>query len=81
METIKDVFAAYKQALSQLYDASEVEGITLMAVSEIADLSRAKIKAFPELELTGHQSDKLTAILNELNTGKPIQYILGTTEF
>ena len=81
METIKDVFTAYRQALSKLYDTNETGAITLLAISEISNLSKAKIKAFPETELTPQQAEKLSQILNQLQTGKPIQYILGKTEF
>lgn len=81
MKTIKDVFADFRQGLIKLYDIKELEAITLLAISETANLSKAKIKAFPELELPSQQSEKLKDILNQLITGKPIQYILGKTEF
>jgi release factor glutamine methyltransferase len=81
MKTVKDVFTEFRQGLNKMYDTNEPEAITLMAVSEISDLSKAKIKAFPELELPKHQIEKLANILTQLKTGKPIQYILGRTEF
>lgn len=81
MKTIKDVFTAYRQELSTIYDANEISAITLLVISDICEINNAKIKAFPELELTSEQSEKLTAILPELKTGKPVQYILGHTEF
>jgi release factor glutamine methyltransferase len=81
MNTIKDVFTNYRQVLSLLYDANETEALTVLAVNEVTSFSNAKIKAFPESELTPQQSDFLHDILNELKTGKPIQYILGKTEF
>jgi len=81
MKTIKDVFADYRQGLNTLYDTNEIEAITLLAVSEICNLSKAKIKAFPESELTQQQADKISETLTQLKTGKPIQYILGKTEF
>lgn len=81
MKTIGDVFIAYKKGLNNLYDANEAEAITLIAVNEVCGFSNAKIKAFPELELTREQSEKLNDLLNQLKTGKPIQYILGKTEF
>jgi release factor glutamine methyltransferase len=81
MKTIKDVFDAFKSGLSNLYDLNEVESITMLSINEITGLSKAKIKAFPEIELTDGQSQKLTGILSQLKTGKPIQYILGKTEF
>ncbi len=81
MKTIKDVFADYRFGLANLYDTNELEAITLLTISEICHLSKAKIKAFPEVELSPEQIEKLTDILTELKTGKPIQYILGKTEF
>src|SRR6185437_4692118 len=81
MKTIKDVFADYRVQLAELYDANEAEAITLLVVNEISGLSKAKIKAFPELEITGPKSEKLSNILIQLKTGKPVQYVLGRTEF
>jgi len=81
MKTIKDVFADFRKALNTIYDVNELEAITLLTVSEICHLSKTKIKAFPELELLENKAEELERILNELKTGKPIQYILGKTEF
>ncbi|HWZ14299.1 MAG TPA: peptide chain release factor N(5)-glutamine methyltransferase [Mucilaginibacter sp.] len=81
MKTIRDVFSAFKHGLQTIYNANESEAVTLLAVSEISGLSKAKIKAFSERELTQQQFEKLTGILEELKTGRPIQYILGETEF
>lgn len=53
----------------------------MMAIAEIAGTSSAKIKAFPELELPAEHLKAIDHILDELKTGKPIQYILGHTEF
>jgi release factor glutamine methyltransferase len=80
MITIKDVFEDYKQ-LKKVYDANEIEAITLLTISEITQLSKASIKAFPERELTIEHTEKLKKVLTQLQTGQPIQYILGVTEF
>jgi release factor glutamine methyltransferase len=81
MKTIKDVFDSYRQNLNKVYDVNETEAITLLVINEICNLSKAKIKAFPELEITPEQVERLNNILDELKTGKPVQYILGKTEF
>jgi release factor glutamine methyltransferase len=81
MKTIKDVFLNFHQALDGLYGTQETEAITLMVLSEITDLSKAKIKAFPEDDAPAEAVEKLGNILKELKTGKPIQYILGSTDF
>jgi release factor glutamine methyltransferase len=81
MKTIKDVFLSFQHTLETLYNARETGAITLMVLEELTGFSRAKIKAFPENEIPANAIEKLTAILEELKTGKPVQYILGTTEF
>lgn len=81
MKTIQDVFDKFKTELSTVYDVNEVASLTLLTINEVSGLSNAAIKAFSDRDLTVAQSQKLTDILNELKTGKPIQYILGKTEF
>lgn len=81
MRTIKDVFVTYKENLLTLYDTNEIETLTLLVISEITHLSKAYIKAFPEKEITIEQSETLINTLSRLQTGEPIQYILGHTEF
>ncbi|MEN0056113.1 MAG: peptide chain release factor N(5)-glutamine methyltransferase [Mucilaginibacter sp.] len=80
MITIKDVFEDYKQ-LKKVYEDNEIEAITLLTISEITQLSKASIKAFPEREISNQQAEQLKNILTQLLTGRPIQYILGITEF
>lgn len=81
VKTIKDVFITFQKGLTALYDSQEAESITLLTIREITSLSNATIKAFPEREITTERSTRLQNILTQLQTGKPIQYILGYTEF
>ncbi|WP_299471626.1 peptide chain release factor N(5)-glutamine methyltransferase [Mucilaginibacter sp.] len=81
MKTIKDVFLSFQQGLNKVYDTREIEAIALLVLEEITDMSRAKIKAFPEDDVPGEAAEKIQGILEELKTGRPVQYILGNTEF
>lgn len=81
MKTIKDVFLEFQQGLTAVYDSRENEAITLLVLEEITGISRAKLKAFPEDEVDGEFVEKIQGILEELKTGRPVQYILGSTEF
>lgn len=81
MKTIKDVFTVFKQQLGTIYDPNEIEALTLLVINELTGSSKAKIKAFPEQQVTGYEVEKLNSILNRLQTGEPVQYILGYTEF
>ena len=81
MKTIKDVFIGFKEKLAHLYNNNEIEALTLMVINEITALSKAQIKAFPEKETTIDQQKTLNETLSRLQTGEPIQYIFGRTEF
>jgi release factor glutamine methyltransferase len=81
MKTVQDAFNTFKQMLAPLYDVQEADAITTLVLSELTGYNKAKLKAFPETELTNEQSERLPGILNQLQTGQPLQYILGHTEF
>ncbi|MEB0260830.1 MULTISPECIES: peptide chain release factor N(5)-glutamine methyltransferase [unclassified Mucilaginibacter] len=81
MKTIKDVFLSFQQGLNQVYDNREIQSVALLVLEEITGMSRAKIKAFPEDNIPSEAAEKIQSILDELKTGKPVQYILGSTEF
>ena len=81
METVKDVFEIYKNGLKDVYAFNEIESITKLVINNICNLTNAKIKAFPDFILTEDELSRLSKALAELQTGKPVQYVLGTTEF
>lgn len=81
MKTINDVAVLFRHELNDIYDAQETESLISLILSEILSISKAKIKAFPEIEISLQQSQRLEGILQELKMGKPVQYTLGYTEF
>lgn len=81
MKTVKQISADFSEQLSAIYDANEVNSLCLMVLEDIVNISLAKIKAFPETEVSTSDSETVTNILKRLATGEPIQYILGSTEF
>lgn len=81
MKTIKDVSARFKQELADLYPSAEIESIKLLILNNLLNITKAKIKAFTELEITPAQNQQLEIILTDLKTGRPAQYILGETDF
>lgn len=81
MQTVKQVYEAYRNGLISIYDSNEAEAITNLAISEITGLSKAQLKAFPDRELDAQLVTQLNQVLHELETGTPLQYILGHTEF
>lgn len=81
MKTINDAFAQFKQGLSGIYDAQEISSISMMALTEVLNTSNGMIKAVGDRHITFAQQNELNNILDQLKTGKPLQYALGYTEF
>ena len=81
MKTVKDVSAAFRKDLSELYDINEIDSLCMIVITDVTGASSAKIKAFPELEIHTEQAETIKNILVRLKTGEPVQYILGHTEF
>jgi release factor glutamine methyltransferase len=81
VKTIQEVFNTFKHTLADLYDAQEIEAVTLLTLKELTGLSGATIKAFPEKEITLRQSENIQTAVSRLQIGEPLQYILGYTEF
>jgi release factor glutamine methyltransferase len=81
MKTVKEVSTKFRVELKSLYDTREIDSLCNIALAEVADISSAQIKAFPEMELTGAQSEEIDKLLIRLKTGEPLQYIIGHTEF
>ncbi len=81
MKTVKDAYHEFKGNLNGVYSSNETDAIASLVLTNVTGLSKARLKAFTDTELTLQQTHRLTAIIQELKTGKPVQYILGSTEF
>jgi release factor glutamine methyltransferase len=81
MKTVKDAYDEFRGNLTNIYSSSEADAIASLVLTDLTGLSKARLKAFIDTELSTEQSQKLATILQELRTGKPVQYILGHTEF
>lgn len=81
MKTFKDAFTAFHYQLNALYGRQEAEAIALMVLSDVGDVTRARIKAFLDDDMPPDLAEKLPVILTELQSGKPVQYVLGSASF
>ncbi len=81
MKTVQEAINSFRNALTDLYDKQETDAISYLVLCEISGSSKAKLKAFPETTLTDLQAKQLSGIIEQLKTGEPVQYILGSTEF
>jgi release factor glutamine methyltransferase len=78
---LKDLAERFNNSLSDIYGTEETYAIFLIVIKEILGYSRADFLLKKEKNLTVKQLDKLQGIETELKTGKPVQYVIGETEF
>ncbi|MDR6782238.1 release factor glutamine methyltransferase [Pedobacter africanus] len=78
---LRQLLQHFTLQLRDIYDAEEVASIFYLATGHVSGLSRAELSLRNDRELTGVEADRYTAILKALESGRPIQYILGETEF
>lgn len=67
-----------KRELERLYPQREAEAITLRLVEEFFKIPSYKVYAQPDMELVG---DCPEDAVEQLKNGRPLQYVLGYTEF
>lgn len=78
---LKNYKSIFFEELSFLNDAGEAESFFYLILEKLSDLKRIDLALQPDLELPDADLLKWEAIVSELKTHKPIQYILGETEF
>ncbi len=67
--------------LSNLYDSQEIESFFYILLESYGGKKRIDLALNPEMEMDEIQLIKWENALTELKNQKPIQYIIGTTEF
>jgi release factor glutamine methyltransferase len=78
LKTYKTIFL---QELSSLYDEKEIESFFYIVLESYHNLKRIDLALNPDMEMDAMQLLRWENVLDELKKEKPIQYILGATEF
>lgn len=81
MMLLKNYKSEFIKQLSSLNDDGEVESFFYIILEKLHNLKRIDLALNPNLELSDEDFKKWNEIISELKTQKPIQYILGETEF
>lgn len=77
----RDVRKYYASLLSRLYDGREALCIIELLLEKYFGISRIDIALNDNLRLNESELLQINSSVKELLTGKPIQYLLGETEF
>ncbi len=81
MSTTAEVFENFKTKLLRSYDVNEAEQVTIMVFEHVLNYKRIDISLNREKPIEGIFENQFQEILKELDSGKPIQYILGYSWF
>lgn len=79
--TFKDAERKFIDHLTSLYGPEEAGSLAWLSISFVCKLERAKYLSIKNEEIPENNSVILFGILEELKKGRPLQYILGETEF
>src|SRR5690606_8533308 len=80
MKHFKDIAYTYQDTLSTLYSPEEAKQLFLMAYAFVTGKNRAHYILNTD-EITEAVLQQFLTILEELQTGRPIQHILGVADF
>ena len=78
---LKEYKTTFFQELSPLYDEKEIESFFYIILESFHNKKRIDLALNPEMEMDALQLLRWESTLAELKKEKPIQYILGETEF
>ena len=78
---LKNYKTIFLQALSSLYDEKEIESFFYLTLEKLHQKKRIDLALQPDLAMDETQLAQWETVLIELKNYKPIQYILGETEF
>ena len=78
---IKNYKTTFLLELSSLYDEKEIESFFYLILEKLHGLKRIDLALKPETVIDGIHLKQWKNIVSDLKSYKPIQYILGETEF
>ena len=81
INTIKDIRAFFAEELNGIMSAEEIKATTNIVMKNVLKATSLESVAFPDKPVAPSNREKIIGICKELKSGKPLQYILGETEF
>ena len=79
--TFRETEKIYTDNLSLVYDKREAASLAWLSISHVCKIERAEYLNLKDTEVPTDKNESLLKILEELKTGKPLQYVIGETEF
>lgn len=81
IQTIKDIRSCLSVELQGIYPETEINALTNVIIKTLSLAKKLYQIYDPRLTLDAVSISRVTEIIQELKEGRPIQYILGSTDF
>jgi len=81
MKKVSNILSYFKRELSDMADVREITSWHYISIEYLLGYNRSDCIVNANHEISNENADKIKVIVAELKTQKPIQYILGETEF
>jgi release factor glutamine methyltransferase len=81
IQTIKDIRIYLAKELPDIYKEPEIRTITDMLIKAVTSITKLHDLYDDTYEINIRKAEKIVNFTEELKTGKPIQYVLGETQF
>ena len=78
---VGDFMTLFHSELKERYPKEEIDSFIWIVLNDLLLISKDEMPAKKDKRLNTKDAAKLHSIINELKTHKPLQYVLGTTEF
>ena len=79
--TIRDIRTFLAEELGSLMSPEEIRATTNIIIKDLLGITTLESAAFPDKPISPNDRNRIVEICVELKSGKPLQYILGETEF
>jgi|JI6StandDraft_1071083.scaffolds.fasta_scaffold06096_6 release factor glutamine methyltransferase len=79
--TFREAERIFTDSLNPVYDRQEAASLAWLSIRYIFKIERAEYLNLKDTEIPTDKFESLLKILEELKTGKPLQYVIGETEF
>ncbi len=81
--TIQDIKKQYQKGLRKMYSEEEINSMILIVLEYVLKKNKTQIRLLQieHYSLTKDEKSKVAAILEELKTSKPLQYVIGEVAF
>ena len=79
--TRRELYNKVWTTVAPLYDHPEPVAIAERVCADVYGFDRFEMTLFPNVEVEGFDTERFATILQQLSEGRPVQYVVGHTEF